>query len=104
MTLLLTVPVAVFVGTATVSAWIITCSGVVLTVSDSVRTARSEGLHTAVVPQRDDCTPTSPSRPEPNDALADDAHHESRVSSTKCRHISICPSSDPPTIRLAKPK
>ena len=50
MTLLLTVPVAVFVGTATVSAWIITCSGVVLTVSDSVRTARSEGLHTAVAP------------------------------------------------------
>lgn len=50
LTLLLTVPVAVFVGTATVSAWIITCSGVVLTVSDSVRTARNEGLHTAVAP------------------------------------------------------
>ena len=50
LTLLLTLPVAVFVGTATVSAWIITCSGVVLTVSDSVRTARSEGLHTAVAP------------------------------------------------------
>jgi Protein of unknown function (DUF3159) len=48
LTLLLTVPVAVFVGTATVSAWVLTCSGVVLTVSDSVRTARSEGLHTAV--------------------------------------------------------
>ena len=50
LTLLLTLPVAVFVGTATVSAWVITCSGVVLTVSDSVRTARNEGLHTAVAP------------------------------------------------------
>jgi len=50
LTLLLTVPVAVFVSTATVSAWLITFSGVVLTVSDSVRTARSEGLHTAVAP------------------------------------------------------
>ncbi len=50
LTLLLTVPVAVFVGTAAVSAWIITCSGVVLTVSDSVRTARREGLATAVAP------------------------------------------------------
>ena len=50
LTLLLTVPIAVFVGTATVSAWVITCSGVVLTVSDSVRTARNEGLHTAVAP------------------------------------------------------
>lgn len=50
LTLLLTLPLAVFVGTATVAAWIITCSGVVLTVSDSVRTARSEGLVTAVGP------------------------------------------------------
>jgi Protein of unknown function (DUF3159) len=50
LTLLLTTPVAVFVGAATVSAWVITCSGVVLTVSDSVRTARREGLHTAVAP------------------------------------------------------
>ncbi|MGD9705045.1 MAG: hypothetical protein AB7Q42_21745 [Acidimicrobiia bacterium] len=49
-TLLVTVPTAVFVGTATVAAWIITCTGVVLTVSDSVRTARSEGLATAVAP------------------------------------------------------
>jgi len=48
LTLLLTVPVPVFVGTAAVSTWILTCSGVVLTVSESVRTARSEGLHTAV--------------------------------------------------------
>ena len=50
LTLLLTVPVAVFVGTAAVAAWCITCSGVVLTVSDSVRTARREGLATAVAP------------------------------------------------------
>ena len=50
LTLLLTVPVAVFVVTATVSAWIITCSGVVLTVSDAVRTATLEGLHTAIAP------------------------------------------------------
>lgn len=48
LTLLLTVPVPVFVGTATVAAWILTCSGVVLTVSDAVRTARREGLATAV--------------------------------------------------------
>ena len=48
LTLLLTVPVVVFVGTATLTAWVITCSGVVLTVSDSVRTARREGLATAV--------------------------------------------------------
>ena len=50
LTLLLTVPTAVFVGTATVAAWAITCTGVVLTVSDSVRTARSEGLATAIEP------------------------------------------------------
>lgn len=50
LTLLLTMPVVVFVGTATVTAWIITCSGVVLTVSAAVRTARDEGLATAVSP------------------------------------------------------
>ena len=48
--LLVTVPTSVFVGTATVSAWIITFAGVVFTVSDSVRTARAEGLATAVGP------------------------------------------------------
>ena len=48
LTLLLTVPTAVFVGTATLAAWFITCTGVVLTVSESVRTARAEGLATAV--------------------------------------------------------
>jgi len=48
LTLLLTVPTAVFVGTATVAAWALTCMGVVLTVADAVRPARSEGLATAV--------------------------------------------------------
>jgi uncharacterized membrane protein len=48
LTLLLTVPTAVFVATTTVAAWTLTCTGVVLTVVDSVRTARSEGLDTAV--------------------------------------------------------
>lgn len=47
---LLTVPVTVFVGIATVSAWILTSTGLVLTVADSVRTARREGLATAVTP------------------------------------------------------
>lgn len=50
LTLLMTLPVAVFVGAETASAWVITCSGVALTVSDSVRTARREGLSTAVAP------------------------------------------------------
>ena len=50
LALLLTVPVAVFVVTAAVSAWIVTCTGVVLTVFDSVTTARREGLVTAVSP------------------------------------------------------
>jgi hypothetical protein len=50
LTLLLTVPTAVFVGMATVSAWIATCVGVVVTVAASVRTARREGLATAVAP------------------------------------------------------
>ncbi|HWC68371.1 MAG TPA: VC0807 family protein [Acidimicrobiales bacterium] len=50
LTLLLTVPTAIFVGTTTVAAWAITCTGVVLTVSESVRTARSEGLATAIAP------------------------------------------------------
>jgi hypothetical protein len=48
LTLLLTVSTPVFVGTATVSAWIITGTGVVATVAASVRTARREGLATAV--------------------------------------------------------
>ena len=48
LTLLLTVPVGVFAGTETAAVWVITCIGVVLTVSDAVRTARREGLATAV--------------------------------------------------------
>ena len=51
LTLLLTVPTTVFVGTATVAAWAITCTGVVLTVSDSVRTARSEGVTASIGPK-----------------------------------------------------
>ena len=50
LTLLLTVPTPVFVGTTTLAAWALTCTGVVLTVADAVRTARSEGLATAIGP------------------------------------------------------
>jgi hypothetical protein len=50
LVLLLTVPVSVFVLTAAVSAWIVTCSGIVMTVADSVTTARREGLITALSP------------------------------------------------------
>jgi hypothetical protein len=50
LVLLLTLPVSVFVVSAAVSAWAVTCSGVVLTVGDSVRTARREGLITALAP------------------------------------------------------
>jgi hypothetical protein len=50
LVLLLTVPVPVFVLTAAVSAWIVTCSGLVVTVVDSVTTARREGLITALSP------------------------------------------------------
>lgn len=48
LTLLLTVPLSVFVGTATATAWIVMCGGVVLTVADAARTARTDGLRTAV--------------------------------------------------------
>jgi intracellular septation protein A len=50
LALLLTLPVGLFVGATAVSAWLITGTGVVLTVSESVRTARLEGLATAVAP------------------------------------------------------
>ena len=50
LTLLLTVPVAVFVATKMVAAWATVVTGVVVTVCLSVRTARSEGLTTAVSP------------------------------------------------------
>ena len=48
LTLLLTVPLAVFVGTATATAWIVMCAAVVFTVSDAMRTAHTDGLRTAV--------------------------------------------------------
>jgi Protein of unknown function (DUF3159) len=48
LTLLLTVPLSVFVGTASATASIVMCAGVVFTVSDAMRTARTDGLRTAV--------------------------------------------------------
>lgn len=48
LTLLLTVPVTVFVGVAAGVAWVIMGAGVVITVSDAVRTTRRDGLRTAV--------------------------------------------------------
>jgi hypothetical protein len=51
LTLLVTVPVAVFVGTRTVIAWILTFAGVIVTVWESVRVAKKEGLSTAVGPK-----------------------------------------------------
>jgi len=48
LTLLLTVPVPVFIGTATGAAWLIIGACVVVTVSDAIRTTRSAGIHTAI--------------------------------------------------------
>jgi hypothetical protein len=48
--LLLTVPLGMFVGTTAASTWIITGSGIVLTVLASTHVARREGLATAVDP------------------------------------------------------
>jgi Protein of unknown function (DUF3159) len=50
LVLLLTVPVGVFVGTKMLTAWIVTCTGIVISVSDAVRTARHSGLSTALSP------------------------------------------------------
>jgi len=50
LALLVTVPVPVFVVSATVSAWLVTGTGVVVTVVDAMRTARREGLVTALAP------------------------------------------------------
>jgi hypothetical protein len=50
LTLLLTVSVGVFYGTANAAGWILIAVGVVVTVIDAVRTARREGLATAVAP------------------------------------------------------
>jgi hypothetical protein len=48
MTLLLTVPAPVFVGCAAASAWLIMGVGVVITVTDSVRTTHGDGLVTSI--------------------------------------------------------
>ena len=48
LALLWTVSTATFVGATTVATWVITATGLCLTVSASVRTARLEGLTTAV--------------------------------------------------------
>ena len=48
LTLLLTVPVAVFVGTAAATAWTVMCISVVATVADAIRTTRDDGLATAL--------------------------------------------------------
>jgi hypothetical protein len=48
--LLVSLPVAIFVGTRTVSAWVLTFGGVIVTVWESVRVAKTEGLSTAVGP------------------------------------------------------
>src|SRR5262245_10154576 len=50
LVLLLTVPVSVFVVTAAVSAWIVTGTGIVMSVAYSITTARREGLITALAP------------------------------------------------------
>ncbi len=47
---LLTMPVTVFVGVRTLATWTLTVTGALVTVSASVRVARSEGLSTAVGP------------------------------------------------------
>ena len=48
LTLLLTVPVAVFVGTAAATAWVVMTAGVVITVIDAIRTTRGDGIGTAL--------------------------------------------------------
>jgi hypothetical protein len=48
LTLLLTVPVSVFIGTATGATWLIIGVSVVLTVADAVRTTRNDGLRTGM--------------------------------------------------------
>ncbi len=48
LTLLLTVPLAVFVGVAAATAWVVMTAGVVITVTDAVRTTRGDGIGTAL--------------------------------------------------------
>jgi hypothetical protein len=48
LALLLTVPVTVFVGAAAATAWVVMTAGLVVTVAESVRTTRRDGLGTAL--------------------------------------------------------
>lgn len=48
LTLLVTVPIPVFVGTAAGTAWVVMGVGVAITVTDAVRTTRHDGLRTAL--------------------------------------------------------
>ena len=48
VTLLLTVPVNVFIGVAAGATWLIMIGSVLLTVADAVRTTRNDGLHTGL--------------------------------------------------------
>jgi hypothetical protein len=48
LTLLLTVPVTVFIGTAAGAAWVIIGICLVATVTDAVRTTKRDGLHTTL--------------------------------------------------------
>ena len=48
LTLLLTVPVSVFIGTAAAATWLIVIASILVTVADAVRTTRIDGLHTGV--------------------------------------------------------
>ena len=50
VTLLLALPVDLYMAAKTLSGWSVRCLGIVLTVSISLRTARREGLQTAVSP------------------------------------------------------
>ena len=49
MTLLLTVPVNVFIGVAAGATWLIMIGSILLTVADAVRTTRNDGLHTGLL-------------------------------------------------------
>jgi hypothetical protein len=48
LTLLLTVPTSVFIGTAAGATWLIIGVSVLLTVADAVRTTRNDGLRTGM--------------------------------------------------------
>jgi hypothetical protein len=50
LTLLLTLPLPAYVAIRPVTCWIITATGIFLTVSASVRVARLEGLQASVSP------------------------------------------------------